>query len=50
MKKSYVWVIAIIVGVMTLTTVCYFTMVKNAKTNYANGQLVEIELVEWSEA
>lgn len=49
MKKGYIWAIFLIVGIMTLTTVCYFTMVKNAKTNYANGQLVEVEMVNWSE-
>ncbi len=48
MKKGYVWVIAIVLGIMTLTTVCYFTMVKNAKTNYANGKFVELNLAEWS--
>lgn len=49
MKKGYLWAIFLVVGIMALTTVCYFTMVKNAKTNYANGQLVERTIVEWSE-
>ncbi len=50
MKKGYIWAIAIIVGIMTLTTVFYFTMVKNSRTNYANGKFVELNLVEWREA
>ncbi len=50
MKKSYVWIIAIIVSLMTLTTICYFTMIENGKTNYANGQLVDGGVVEWDKA
>lgn len=41
MKRGKVWMLVLIVSVMTLTTVFYVTMVRNAKTSYANGKFVE---------
>ncbi len=41
MRKNKVWLVAIIFGIMLVTTVCYITSVKNAKTSYANGRVVE---------
>ncbi len=41
MKKNRVWLIVIIAGVMLITTVCYIASVKNARTQYANGRIVE---------
>lgn len=43
MRRGKAWVLILIVGILTLTTVCYVTMVKNAKTTYANGKFVERE-------
>ena len=41
MRRNKVWLIAIIFGVMLITTVCYITSVKNARTTYVNGRVVE---------
>lgn len=41
MKKNKVWLIAIVFGLMIITTVCYLTAVRNTRTEYANGRVVE---------
>lgn len=41
MRRNRVWLVAIIFGVMLITTVCYITSVKNARTTYVNGRVVE---------
>lgn len=41
MKKNKVWLIAIIFGLMIITTVCYLTSVRNTRVEYANGRIVE---------
>lgn len=41
MKKNKVWLIAIAFGLMVITTVCYLTSVRNTRTEYANGRIVE---------
>lgn len=43
MRRNKVWLIAIIFGIMVLTTVCYITSTKNAGMSYANGRVVERE-------
>lgn len=43
MKGRKLWVFVLVVGIMTLSTVCYVTMLRNAKTSYANGRFVEQE-------
>lgn len=43
MKRKKMWVFVLVVCIMTLTTVFYVTMVRNAKTSYANGRFVEQE-------
>lgn len=43
MKGKKIWFVILLVGIMTLTTVFYVTMVQNAKTSYANGRFVEQE-------
>lgn len=43
MKGKKIWVFVLIVGIMTLSTVFYVTMLRNAKTSYANGRFVEQE-------
>jgi len=41
MKKNKVWLIAIVFGLMVITTVCYLASVRNTRTEYANGRVVE---------
>ena len=41
MRKNKVWLIAIVFGLMIITTVCYLTAVRNTRTEYANGRVVE---------
>ncbi len=41
MKKNKVWLIAIVFGLMIITTVCYLTSVRNTRVEYANGRIVE---------
>ena len=41
MRRNKVWLIAIIFCVMRITTVCYITSIKNARSSYANGRVVE---------
>ena len=41
MKKNKVWLIAVVFGVMIITTVCYLATLRNTRTEYANGRLVE---------
>ena len=41
MKKNKVWLIAIVFGLMIITTVCYLTTVRNTRVEYANGRIVE---------
>lgn len=43
MKNKKMWFLVLVVCIMTLTTVFYVTMVRNAKTSYANGRFVEME-------
>lgn len=43
MKNKKIWIFVLVVCIMTLTTVFYVTMVRNAKTSYANGRFVELE-------
>ena len=43
MRNKKMWVFVLVVCIMTLTTVFYVTMVRNAKTSYANGRFVEWE-------
>lgn len=43
MKNKRIWVFVLLVCIMTLTTVFYVTMVRNAKTSYANGRFVKME-------
>jgi hypothetical protein len=40
MKRKKIWFLVLILGLMTLSTVIYVTMLRNAKTSYANGRLV----------
>lgn len=40
MKRKKLWFLVLILGLMTLSTVIYVTMLRNAKTSYANGRLV----------
>ena len=40
MKGNRVWLFAIIIGIMIITTVCYITSVRNARTEFANGRVV----------
>lgn len=41
MKKNKVWLIAIVFGLMIITTVCYLKAVRNTRIEYANGRIVE---------
>ncbi len=43
MKRKKLWIFALLIGIMTLSTICYISMVRNAKTSYANGRFVEQE-------
>lgn len=36
--------LVVVIGIMTVTTVFFVTMVRNARTSYANGRFVELEL------
>lgn len=45
MKKK-IWVLFLVLSIMTVTTVCYVSMVHNAKTSYANGKFVYREVPE----
>jgi hypothetical protein len=40
MKRKKLWLFVLIVGIMTLSTVLYVTMLRNARTSYANGRFV----------
>lgn len=40
------WFYVLVIGVMTLSTVCYIAIMRNAKTTYANGKFVEQEGVD----
>lgn len=46
MKKNKVWLIAIVFCLMIITTVCYLASVRNTRTEYANGRVVERTLDE----
>lgn len=41
MNKNKVWLIAIVFGLMIITTVCYLTSVRNTRVEYVNGRIVE---------
>jgi len=45
MKKK-MWFYVLVIGVMTLSTVCYIAIMRNAKTTYANGKFVEQEGID----
>lgn len=41
MKKNKVWLIAVVFGLAVITTVCYLATLRNTRTEYANGRVVE---------
>ncbi len=41
MKKNKVWLIAVVFCLMIITTVCYLASLRNTRTEYANGRVVE---------
>ena len=43
MRKKKMWFYVLLIGIMTLSTVCYIEIMRNARTNYANGKFVEQE-------
>jgi hypothetical protein len=40
MKRKKMWLFVLVVGIMTLSTLLYVTMLRNANTSYANGRFV----------
>lgn len=40
MKRNKVWLIAVVLGIMLITSVFYITS-RNARVEYANGRMVE---------
>lgn len=49
MKKNYKWIVAIVLGVMLISTVYYFSFIKNAQTQYVNGRIVQVDDIETEE-
>lgn len=43
MRKKKMWFYVLLIGIMTLSTVCYIAIMRNARTTYANGKFVEQE-------
>lgn len=41
MKKNKVWLIAVVFGLVVITTVYYLAALRNTRTEYANGRIVE---------
>lgn len=46
MKKNYKWIVAIVLGVMLISTVYYFSFIKNAQAQYVNGRIVQVDDIE----
>lgn len=46
MKRKKMWFFVLVVGVMTLSTICYIAIMHNARTTYANGKFVEQEGID----
>ena len=43
MRKKKMWFYVLLIGIMTLSTVCYIAIMRNARTTYANGKFEEQE-------
>ncbi len=40
MMRNRGWLIAVIIGIALMTTVCYCTIQKNTRTEYTNGRII----------
>lgn len=40
MMRNRGWLIAVIIGIALMTTVCYFTIQRNTRTEYTNGRII----------
>ena len=40
MMRNRVWLIAVIIVIALMTTVCYFTIQRNTRTEYTNGRII----------
>lgn len=40
MMRNRGWLIAVILGIALMTTVCYFTIQRNTRTEYTNGRII----------
>lgn len=45
MKRNRVWLIAVVLGIMLITSVFYMTS-RNARVEYANGRMVQNSIDE----
>ena len=50
MRKKRFWLVALILGIMMVTTGLYITMVHNTKTTYANGKFVGTGILTFGES
>lgn len=41
MRRNRLWIAAMVLGIMLVTTVCYLTMRNNVGKQYADGKLVQ---------
>ncbi len=40
MMRNRGWLIAVIIGIVLMTTVCYCTIQRNTRTEYTNGRII----------